>query len=393
MPLSCDADYFSYLYTCNRCRSCAVGPTPEMKPVCPSYARFGFFTYSGGGKGYVAQGILEGMIKPSPAAAEIAMNCLLCCACASTCPPRFDTRAFIRDLRDHLAGKGFTLNRRHRALLEQARRGRLWQGQAKGGRTTLSAKECQAPAFTGDQEVLVFAGCREAARGELVSSLAAIFTAAGISWGVLENEPCCGAPLLDLGDREAFTQAAGRNIALLNGCGARRVLAICPHCTATLAGDYLDAGDLEPEILSLPRFLAEILGDGRLMLAPGKPLRATFHDPCRLSRYLEEEDEPRAVLQHLDGVEVVEMGRNRKNAWCCGSGAWAAEIVPALARFAARERLAEASSTGAEAVVTACSYCTDWLGKASRGKNRVVHLVDLVAERLNARNDTQGRLP
>ena len=117
MPLDRDADYLSYLYTCNRCRSCAVDATPEMRPVCPSYAHFGYFAYSGGGKGYVAQGLLEGKTRPSAEAAEVAMNCLLCGACASMCPPGFDTLSFIRDLRDLLVRKGHTVNDKHRALL------------------------------------------------------------------------------------------------------------------------------------------------------------------------------------------------------------------------------------------------------------------------------------
>ena len=117
MTLERDADYSFYLYTCNRCRSCAVVPTLEMKPLCPAHAHFGYFTYSGGGKGYIAQGILEGKIKPSPEAAEVAMNCLLCGACAKMCPPGFDTMAFIRDLRDYIASRGVYINDEHKQML------------------------------------------------------------------------------------------------------------------------------------------------------------------------------------------------------------------------------------------------------------------------------------
>jgi Fe-S oxidoreductase len=219
---------------------------------------------------------------------------------------------------------------------------------------------------------------------------------------VLDEEFCCGAPLLDLGDRAAFERRAGENIERLNAAGAERVLALCPHCTAALTNDYFDVGELEVEVVSLPRYLAELQAEGRLKtnaedsskespeedsgVSSRDSLKVTFHDPCRLSRFLEEGEEPRALLDSLAGVERLEMGRSGKSAWCCGSGAWAAQIVPDLSRFAARERVAEARATGAACIVTACSYCTDSLRKAAGRKTRVVHLAELIAERMKAGN-------
>jgi len=382
MPLSRDADYVSYLYTCNRCRSCAADATPERRPVCPSYERFGFFAYSGGGKGYVAQGILEGKVKPSAEALEVAMNCLLCDACGSFCPPGFDTRAFIRDLRDHLVGSGLTLNEKHRELLDLARSGSPW------GEKVEIAK---FPAFTGGEELLVFAGCREGARGEVRAALERILAAAGVSWGILENEPCCGAPLLDLGDRAGFERLAARNIELFNASGAARVLTLCPHCAAALTQDYFPVGELGVEAVSLPRLLAELLEAGRLAPAAGKSFRATFHDPCRLARTLEEGEESRTILDALPGVARVEMDRSGKSSWCCGSGAWAAEIVPDLSRFTARQRVAEAGKTGADCIVTACSYCTASLRQAAGGRLRVAHLAEVLADRVTVPKPKKGK--
>jgi len=373
MPLDREADYLSYLYTCNRCRSCAVDATPEMRPVRPAYARFGYFAYSGGGKAYVAQGILEGKTRPSAEAAEVAMNCLLCGACAAMCPPGFDTLAFIRDLRDLLVRKGHALNEPHRQLLERARAGAPW-----GAPRPLKG----LPVYAGGEEVLVFLGCRERARPGVLGALRQILAAAGVTWGVLEDEPCCGAPLRDLGDAKAFARRAEETIARLNGTGAERILVPCPHCASALANDFLEVGDLEPEVVTLPRFLAEVVGEGRLALSESRAMKITFHDPCRLSRYLGETGEARRVLAAVPGMELVEMERSGKGTWCCGSGAWAQQIVPGLSDFAADARREEARATGAALLVTACSYCTDRLGKNARGKPAVIHLADLVAGRV-----------
>jgi len=321
----------------------------------------------------VAQGVLEGKTVPSREVAEVAMNCLLCGACASLCPPGFDTMSFIRDLRDHLAGKGIYINEKHRELLTRARRGDVWGKPVKAG--TL-------PVFTGTEELLVFAGCRERAKGDMAPQLKRILDAAGVTWGVLEQEPCCGAPLNDLGDRAAFADLAEKNIARLNDLGVERILVLCPHCAASLTNDYFDIGDLEAEIVPFPSYVAELQDAGRIQYARAKPLKVTFHDPCRLGRFLEEAAPSRKVLAAMKGVELVEMDRSGKMGWCCGSGAWAGEIVPELAQYTSRERVREARATGADCLVTACTYCTDIFKKTTRGNPKVAHLGELVAERI-----------
>ena len=51
------------------------------------------------------------------------------------------------------------------------------------------------------------------------------------------------------------------------------------------------------------------------------------------------------------------MERSREAAWCCGAGGACREAFPEYSAATAAERLAEAASTGAEALVTACSRC------------------------------------
>ena len=89
MTLNREADYANYLYTCNRCKSCTTDRDKEDVNICPSYGRKGFFSHSGGGKGYVAQGILEGKVPADEETAELAMHCHLCHGCQTMCPPGF----------------------------------------------------------------------------------------------------------------------------------------------------------------------------------------------------------------------------------------------------------------------------------------------------------------
>ena len=66
---------------------------------------------------------------------------------------------------------------------------------------------------------------------------------------------------------------------------------------------------------------------------------------------------PREILQSIPGVNLVEMDRIREYAWCCGAGGGVRESNPDFAQWTATERMNEAESTGAGALVTACPHC------------------------------------
>jgi len=375
MPLSRDNDYAMYLYTCNRCRCCTSEPSDRQEPICPSYDLFGFFAYSGGGKGYVAQGIIESAIRPSQDIAEIAMKCLVCGACQAACPPGFDINAFIRDLRDHLVGEGYFVNEAHKAILDNMeRRGNPW------GRRPVRR---EAPEFDSDKELLVWLGCRERFHGRVFSQTGSILDLAGVSWGVLPDEPCCGAPCLDLGRKEGYLESAESVLRAVEDSGAQRMLILCPHCASTMMADYvMEAGDLSAEPVTLPALLSELIAEGRIDVSAGDDMSVTFHDPCRLARWLEETEAPRDVIGAMKGIELREMQRSGKWGWCCGAGGFSEKIAPDLSSHAARQRTAEARSTGADAIITGCSYCTAMLAKHSRAGQKVMHLAELVAGRM-----------
>ena len=102
-------------------------------------------------------------------------------------------------------------------------------------------------------------------------------------------------------------------------------------------------------------------GDIRLKKAVRK--KVTYHDPCHLGRYTGVYDAPRRILEAIPGIELVEMPRNRQNAFCCGAGAGVMSGFPDFARTVASERTREAAGTGAAALVTACPFCEQNLGE------------------------------
>ena len=84
----------------------------------------------------------------------------------------------------------------------------------------------------------------------------------------------------------------------------------------------------------------------------------------------------------MGGVKVVEMPRNKQNAWCCGGGGGVKAGFPSLSSFAASERVKEAKETGANAIVSSCPFCYANLSDAIEQKKErmeVYDLVDLIA--------------
>lgn len=91
-------------------------------------------------------------------------------------------------------------------------------------------------------------------------------------------------------------------------------------------------------------------------------MRVTYHDPCYLGRANGIYDEPRALLQAIPGIELVEMTHAKDNSLCCGGGGggmWLEGFQWEHARARLSEwRVREAVAAGVDALVVACPYET-----------------------------------
>ena len=79
----------------------------------------------------------------------------------------------------------------------------------------------------------------------------------------------------------------------------------------------------------------------------------------------------------------MEMERIKEYSWCCGSGAGAKSAFPDFALATGKERVEEAQSTGASAIVSACPWCETHLKDAidaMGGSMKVFNLVELVRQ-------------
>ena len=79
---------------------------------------------------------------------------------------------------------------------------------------------------------------------------------------------------------------------------------------------------------------------------------------------------PREILKGIPGLELVEMNRNRENAFCCGGGGgnFFTDILGVGEESPGRIRVREALDTGAEILAVACPMCSKMLDDAVKAE-------------------------
>src|SRR5207244_4898659 len=108
--------------------------------------------------------------------------------------------------------------------------------------------------------------------------------------------------------------------------------------------------------------------------------RLTYHDSCHLLRGLHESETPRAILNHLDGAEFVELPASDE---CCGFGGSFSVRLPEVSTAILDRKLANVESTGAECLVACDAGCLMQMrgGLSRRGSRvRALHLAEVLGE-------------
>ena len=212
-------------------------------------------------------------------------------------------------------------------------------------------------------------------RGDNTSPLrAAVRVLEGMGYEVAylgEEEPCCGGPLYFAGFRREFEGVKERLREALLRSGSREVIGAVPSCTYAIK----ELAQVPLEVKHLVEVYAEGMGGGRWRLP--EPKKVVYHDPCILARYLGVVEEPRRVLEAIEGVELVEAPLSREWATCCGGGGGFEFVFPQVSLLLAKKRAEELLGTGAEVIVTACPGCLIQLRKGVKALGSSAEVLDM----------------
>ena len=117
---------------------------------------------------------------------------------------------------------------------------------------------------------------------------------------------------------------------------------------------------------------------GALLFKLQFPHRVTFHDGCHGLRELGIKQQPRKLLAHVRGLELVEMGEAES---CCGFGGTFSAKFPMISTAMGENKCGSALEAGAEYIVSNDSSCLMHLqGLLSRQGStlKTIHLAEVL---------------
>jgi succinate dehydrogenase/fumarate reductase iron-sulfur protein len=294
--------------------------------------------------------------------------CTQCNSCTLFCPKKLTCAEAIVDDHSLLVEAG-NIPRTVKDVLESVYKYHNPMGtpQAKRMEWANGLNVKTFPATT-KADVLFFVCCSnvyDQRNQEAARTMASIFDKMGITFATLGAEEwCCGDHMLRLGEKGLFEELAEHNIATFKKFDAKRIVTLSPHCFNTFKNDKPYSNE-RLNVQHYTQFLAEAIESGKIKLSKTMKTKITYHDPCFLGKRNDVFDAPRRILQSINGVELIEMRRNRQSSFCCGGGAgrvWTEDALPE--KRPSTNRLREALDLNADALAVACPYCVTTLEDA-----------------------------
>ena len=214
-------------------------------------------------------------------------------------------------------------------------------------------------------EILYWVGCAGSfdERYKKVSqAFAKLMQKANISFRILgSEEKCNGDTARRLGNEYLAQMMIMENIETLNRYNVKKIVSACPHCYHSLKNEYKQFGG-NYEVLHHSQLIEEMIDKGRLELKKGQnKQKLTYHDSCYLGRYNNLYESPRNSIRNLNGIDYLEMKRNKSRGFCCGAGGGRMFLEDEEGGKINLERTKEAIDTGAEKIASACPFCMTML--------------------------------
>jgi Fe-S oxidoreductase len=388
--------------------------------VCPSISKYNFHSYSGGGRLNIGAAMLKQGFNYTDRLLDIVYNCQMCGACGVSCNYAMDMEVLepIQEFRIKCVDDGKTHPALDKVIADLRKHGSTVP--ATGNRGDWASGLNLKDATKEKVDVLYHVGCLtsyDKNLQKLAKATAKILQKAGVDFGIAgDAENCSGGRAYQMGYKEDFLIQAKKNMALIKQADVKTVVTACAdgyQAFKVLYDKFNLKGSLE--VLHISEYIDKLMRDGRLKPRKKVDLSVTYHDPCRLGRLGEPwihwegkkipgdrfvfdppkvyrrgthgvYQPPRDVLTSIPGVKLTEMTRIKEYSWCCGAGGGVSESNPEFARWTAQDRIEEAESTGAEAMVTACPWCEKTFNEAiaaTGSRLKVYDIVELVEQAIS----------
>lgn len=371
-------DWKDIIHRCFRCGYCKF--THDYGEVnCPSYKKYNFESYSTGGRLWLIYGLIKGEVEWNGRASDVLYACSTCGNCMENC--RFDKfKHFLVDfieLGRAEAVKHGSCPEDQQKLLERTINTDYNNpyGEANSDNEALKTEY----GLPDEAEWVYFIGCTSNYRQKVLRDATLRFLKKARIDFTLIDEHCCTSPLIRTGQTEPVKDFMNYNMQKIQEAGASKVITSCAGCFRTFREDFAKQGvPHEFEIVHTSEVIKQLLDEHKLVFNSEYEATVTYHDPCHLGRHCGIYEIPRDVYKQIPGINLVEMERNRENAWCCGAGGGVKIGYPDWSVEISKERLDEAKKTGATVVSSTCPFCRTNLSDANDRFKMNFKVLDLV---------------
>lgn len=355
--------------TCTRCNYCKV---------CPVYSVEGWESVSPRGKLYAIKSLAEKEINLDTRIVKELFKCTTCGICEVICQVEIPLVNLWEEFRVFLNENGYVLPV-HKKLKE--RTFREWNPYGESRERRADWLKGLNINFKSNSDLLYFAGCTTSYRTKnIAKNTVELFNKADVEFSYAGiNEYCCGSPFLRTGQIDIAQKLFLKNYKTWKEMGIKKIVTSCAGCYRTIGKDYPKIAEklnysFDFEVLHTAQLLDEIIDDLDLSEVN---IKATYHDPCHMGRHMGVYDEPRKVIKKL-GIELIEMERNRENAFCCGAGGGVKSQFKELAFEIGKLRVEEALKTNTEYLISCCPFCELHISQSLNYFDKKINVVDLV---------------
>ena len=241
--------------------------------------------------------------------------CLTCGLCLEVCPQEVDFPEFIRLSREQ-QGVNEDLFAHHNIFnIMQVFMNEMTDSGMKFDYEGELDPESSIAYFPGCIDLYdKFLDLKETSFHQIGQSAINVINKTGVKPNLLSLK-CCGHDAYWTGDMDAYDQVREYNTKIIKDSGISTLVVSCAECYYS----FVDLYDLEGVKIQHIAHFVEERQDKLQFNAEATTL--TYHDPCRLGRFMNEYESPRKVLE-ATGASIKELSLNKQFTKCCGVSAW-----------------------------------------------------------------------
>ena len=357
------------LYRCVSCGNC--------RSVCPVFEQTGRESKNTRGRILVIRDLYEGKMDDDSIFDSL-NTCTTCGFCAETCPAGANPPELVEEARKGLISLGKMTPTQAKIRDTVALYSNTLGVDGDRFDWLKNSENNSSLTLPKNPKAVYFVGCLDSYRyPETALKTYKILNKMGV--GLLEDEKCCGSPLLRLGfDADDLMK---HNIEQIQKSGADTIIAGCAGCYNTLKNNYQLPN---VSVVTVSEYLISHLKEFKELIASENSgfkklnIQVTYHDSCHSGRHNHIFDEPRALIREIVGNDnFKEMASIREKSRCCGGGGGVRSGYSELSLAMAKRRLEDAPK-GVDYIITSCPLCLRNLRDAG-GDIPVIDIIELVS--------------